>query len=431
VPITGWTSPGWTGTISLYVELGLPSPGSGVALWDEAEWDTGTWGADAVWTDVSAYVRGITTNRAVARESNAYNAGTCSVLLDNADLRFTEENASGPFFGQIGSGVPLRIRAAITFPDATMAAWPIFVGRIDDWDDTYPNVGAASTVTVTASDVFEQLAAFDGFEQTPRGAGELAGVRIQRILDNAGHTGDRNIDTGTTTMQATTLAGNALTELKLTADSEGGALWVEADGTVTFAGRYGRIENPKSSSPQVTLDDSGTSGIIYSAPTFSSSRNQQRTMAAYARKGGTSQIAVDQVARAVSGDRQLRRTDLLNDTDPSVLSLAQRDVALRSTVERRVDGATVEPFVQTDAATVTTALRWLASLNLWHQARVIRRPTPALTIDRYVHVTGVSFEIVPAFTWRATLQFQSATVWNTVASSRWDTAEWDTAAWAW
>jgi hypothetical protein len=232
-------------------------------------------------------------------------------------------------------------------------------------------------------------------------------------------------------MQATTLAGNALTELKLTADSEGGALWVEADGTVTFAGRYGRIENPMSSSPQATLDDSGTSGIIYSAPQFSSSRTQQRTMAAYARKGGTSQFAVDQTARATSGDRQLRRTDLLNDEDPSVLSLAQRDVALRSTVERRVDGVTVEPFIQVDAASVTTALRWLATLNLWHQARVIRRPSPALTIDRYVHVTGISFEIVPAFTWRVTLQFQSATVWNTVASSRWETGLWDTAAWAW
>lgn len=430
MPASGWSAPGWGGTVALYVELSLPSTAAGNALWGSALWNTATWGQDFTWTDVTQWVLGLTTNRGFSRDSAAWTTGTATIEFDNEDLRFSEANASGPYFGRLGAGIPARIRAEITLPGGPVVQLPIFTGVVDDWDEHY-DLNGGGVVVVPLVDRFEQIAAFDGFEQTPRGAGELSGSRMHRILDNAGWVWPRDIDRGTVTVQATTLAQNAATEVKLTADSEGGAAWLEADGTFVFRDRYARIEHPQSNTVQATFTDDAT-GILYEAPIIKSSRDLQRSMAAYARVGGTMQRAVDQTARALIGDRQLSRTDLINTDDPSVLSLAQRDVALRKDAERRVDGLAFRPNFQASAALVTSTWQTLATLRMWQLVKVIRRPLPTLTIDRNVFVTGMSHTISPGdHQWKVGLTFQSATVWQSVASARWDTATWDSAVWVW
>jgi len=68
---------------------------------------------------------------------------------------------------------------------------------------------SASTLTVAVSDVFTISACSTSYAQNPRGSGETSGRRIHRILDNAGHTGTRNIATGVCTVAATTLSQTA------------------------------------------------------------------------------------------------------------------------------------------------------------------------------------------------------------------------------
>ena len=421
----------WAGSVNVVTEIGLAAAGS-ASLWDTGLFNTATWGADLTWSDVSDDVETLKTTRACSRESGQYATATLSMDLDNSSWRYSEDNTAGPFYGQVRSGIPIRVRAMVSFPDGSSGIVPIFFGTVDAWDDAYPVAGRRSVVTIAASDVFEQLAAFDGFEQNEQGAGELSGARMHRILDNAGFSGDRAIDSGSVAMQSTTLASNALTELKLVADSEGGRLWAEPDGTVWFIGRYGLLENPRSTTPQVTFSDTAGSGVTYSAPKFTSSRDLQRSMVAYARKGGTTQQAVDPMARAVIGDRQLSRTDLVNLDDPSVLGLAQRDLALRQNAERRVDALTVEPLVQPDSATADLALRWLSSVRFWDRAQVVRHPDGApFTISRPVFTTGLSHEFTSGNQWRVTVGFQSATLWASFTSSLFDSARFDSAAFTW
>jgi len=81
-----------------------------------------------------------------------------------------------------------------------------------------------------------QIASYESPALSSQGAGESAGDRINRILTNAGFNGTRYVDDGESAMQATTLEGNALSELQLTADSEGGAVYWGADGAVYFDG---------------------------------------------------------------------------------------------------------------------------------------------------------------------------------------------------
>jgi len=86
--------------------------------------------------------------------------------------------------------------------------------------------------------------------------------------------------------------------MKMVEMSEGGHLWVEADGTVTFISRYGLLENARNNSPQITFNDQGTSGqLADSSPAIKSSRDLLRNMASYARTGGTAQTAADGTSR--------------------------------------------------------------------------------------------------------------------------------------
>jgi len=402
-----------------------------VSVWDTALWNTALWGPDQTWTDVTDALLSVDTKRGFSRDSSAWATGSATVTLDNADLLFSEDNAAGTYFGQLGAGVAIRVRASVTLSTAVVVALPMFVGTVDDWDEFYPATGSANTVTLGCQDLFEQLASFDGFEQTPSGENELSGQRMHRVLDNAGWTGERDIDQGITALQETTLAANALTEAKLTADSEGGSAWPAADGSFKFRGRYSRLERPGSVTTQVTFTDvAANAGLMYSAPRIKSSRDLQKSMVAYARKGGETQRATDPVARATIGDRQLSRTDLMNVDDPSVLSLAQREVALRRGAERRVDGLVFRPNMQRTPADTDAAWAWLSKMSMWDLARVVRTPLPALTIDRQVFVTGISHS-VRGSEWVVGLDFQSATVWQSVSSGRFDVGEWDSAVWTW
>ena len=404
---------------------------SNSSLWDSSLWNTALWGPDQTWTDVTAALLSVDTKRGFSRDSSAWATGSATVTLDNADLLFSEDNAAGTYFGQLGAGVAIRVRASVTLSTAVVVALPMFVGTVDDWDEFYPATGAANTVTLGCQDLFERLASFDGFEQTPAGGNELSGRRMHRVLNNAGWTGGRDIDQGVAALQETTLAANALTEAKLTADSEGGAAWPAADGSFKFRGRYSRLERPGSVTTQVTFTDvAANAGLMYSSPRIKSSRDLQKSMVAYARKGGETQRASDPIARATIGDRQLSRTDLMNVDDPSVLSLAQREVALRKGAERRVDGLVFRPNMQRTPADTDAAWAWLSKMSMWDLARVVRTPLPALTIDRQVFVTGISHS-VRGSEWVVGLDFQSATVWQSVSSGRFDVGVWDSAVWTW
>jgi hypothetical protein len=103
-----------------------------------------------------------------------------------------------------------------------------------------------------------RIAAHSSASKTPW-AGDTPGQRIARILDLIDWpTGaaNRDIATGRSTLQSTTLGGTALAHIQAVEESEGGWFFVEADGTLRFKGRA-NIHNPAS---QQIFSDSPAAG---------------------------------------------------------------------------------------------------------------------------------------------------------------------------
>jgi len=108
--------------------------------------------ASITWTDITSYVREVSTSRGRSSELDSYSAGSCSVVLDNRTRLFDPEYSAGTYYGKLTPLRPIRIR--VTPSAGTIRS--IFMGFIDQWPQAYTNPTDA-TVTVTASDGFKIL----------------------------------------------------------------------------------------------------------------------------------------------------------------------------------------------------------------------------------------------------------------------------------
>ncbi|MCW2767161.1 MAG: hypothetical protein JWO11_3120, partial [Nocardioides sp.] len=192
------------------------------------------------WTDVTSWGKhGISTRRGSSRIESPiirYEAGTATAILNNSDRRFDPTNLSGPYVSggrsQVTPMRPIRIRA--TWASVT---YDIFRGFIDQWDVDWV-ADVYSEVTVRASDGFKVLRNRKRPAVTPVGVGENTGARVTRILNSAGWSAtDRVIATGNSTLQATDLSGDALSELQAATESEIGELYIDGAGRVVFRSR--------------------------------------------------------------------------------------------------------------------------------------------------------------------------------------------------
>lgn len=433
--VTGW------GGVTLTVEVDLSQAVEDIgavvtstgSLWDVGKWDEDVWLEGTQWTDVTAYVLGWSSDRAMSWDIQAYNAGQMKLRLDNSDGRFSPDNTNSPYrvgaSTTIGVQRPIRIRAS--YGGVEFAP---FTGRIETWDEFYDGV-QGGYVEVTAVDAFAELGAADGYEQTPAGAGEGYAARMNRILDNAGHTGERRIDAGSHTFQATNLAKNALTELKLTADSEGGACWIGGDGIFYADGWDALLTKDRSTTPQVLFsnadDDTAVGFTMYPTnPKYDGS--QIVNVAAYARVGSTEQVVTSPGSRQLYGQRRHARTDLVCENDTQVEALAQREVALFQFPEQRIEWLDFDPELQPSAARKVVAWEAVARglLSLRNLIRVDYTTPAGFTITRMMYVRGIHHDVT-ADTWRIRVDTASATVPYRMLDSQWDAATWDESVWAW
>lgn len=109
------------------------------------------------WEDVSADVRAISTDRHRQNELDQFQAGTCTVTLDNRLRTYDPTYADGDWFGFILPMRRIRIRASYNAGSGSVT-YPLFDGFIDSWDQQYTNPNDAVAV-VSATDGFKVLAA--------------------------------------------------------------------------------------------------------------------------------------------------------------------------------------------------------------------------------------------------------------------------------
>lgn len=365
--------------------------------------DTGVLGPDGgVWTDVSAHLRGWSVDRGKNSGLDAFRDGQATVVLDNRSGDYDPSNTSSPYYvGGVTQVEPMRrLRISATWASVV---YPLFEGFIAEWILGYTNPDDA-IVTIPCTDGFSVLSNFDGTEQAAAGASELSGARITRILDNAGWPdGDRDIDAGLTTLQATTLAQNALTELKLVADTEQGWLFVSADGLVTFRDRHALVQDTRSQMVQVTTTDAAGSSYPYRDLRRDNGADYVRNTISFARTGGSAQTASDATSQAKYLKRTWSRTDLLHETDAEVALAAERALSLYK--DRR------DTFTEVVIAPRRKPTTWWPAIlatefgDLW---RVSRTPPGMSAITRDAFVIGLSQGSGPDRDWTVSVKLQDA-----------------------
>jgi hypothetical protein len=199
--------------------------------------------------DVTDQVRGFSVSRGKSRELDEFQAGSCTIVLENNSRDFDPTNDGGPYFGNILPLRPVRI---------TTNSIVQFVGTIDDWDLNFSPAGD-NTATIAATD--RQRIIANQALPARTNVVQLSGERVDEILDDINWPAlERDIDLGAETLGADTieLGASALAYLQQVAESEAGAFYIAKNGFARFRDR--RVV-PSALSP--LLADDGT-GIPYS-----------------------------------------------------------------------------------------------------------------------------------------------------------------------
>lgn len=289
-------------TVEFYADSGaadafvLDSPTNGILDSDVLE------GVAPV--DITSDVFAVSVRRGKSRWLDDIQAGVASISVENRDRDY-DPTGGGTYSNDIVPGKRIRVKTG---------GVAIFDGTIDDWNLNYTIDGDATAVAV-ASDSLTLLGRtkLAGFSTSAQFSGE----RIVEILDRPEvdfPESDRDIDTGVQQLQADTVAAgtDVVTYAKLVERTEGGRLFVSADGKLTFRNRHTAIP----STAAATFDDTG-SNIPYSNIGIQVGSELLYNRATVTREGGTEKASDNLISQDLYGIRTLNYTGLLfpNDTD--------------------------------------------------------------------------------------------------------------------
>lgn len=351
---------------------------------------------------------GVTTKRGANRTQQPiqrYEAGTGEVTLANHDREFDPTHLTGPHVSggqtQILPMRPIRIRA--TWNSVT---YGLMRGFVDSWnlDWNGPNW---SEVKVPFTDGFKVLAAVDRVPlETPVGAGEVSGARMNRILDSANWPGlMRTISAGNSLLQATNLGNNALTECHLVADTEVGEFYIDGSGNAVYRNRHAILLDSRSKNPQATFGDLGSElkyranglSLVYDHTTLANLVN-------IARANGFEQSVTDTASVTAYLTQTFRRTDLLLQSDVESFSYAQWILFTSKNPELRFTSIVINPLRDP-----TNLFPQVLGREIGDRIRIRRRPPGGgAVIERDCFIRGIQHHITPS-TWLTTWALQSAT----------------------
>lgn len=362
---------------------------------------TGEIAPDDVLVDYSDRIMSMSVERTSTRRVGPvveYNGGSATVVLlnDDGDLDpYTIEQA-----GLTAPGVVMRIRKI-----HNGTTYPVWRGFVDSWLPSHVHPDHA-TVTITGSDGFSRLA---GYPRTalvsPVGGGEDTGARLNRILDSVGWpAADRDIATGDSTLQATTMDGDALNEAQQAALNEIGEFYVNASGVMYFRNRHGMIEDTRSTTSQATFgtDTAGGELIYVDRPGLSYDRSQLVNSVTATREGGTAQVASDADSIGRYGEYAHQET-LLLETDTAALGWAGFVLQQDRAPEFRFTSLTIDPRVDPDALYPQVLGR-----EMGDRITVVRRPPGGIVDSREVFIRSIQHTWEPADRWKTVWGLQPA-----------------------
>ena len=268
----------------------------------------------------------------------------------------------------LGAGTLVRVGVDVTGHPRRY----LFTGMADTWH--HRRAEPDRWVELGCDDPLSTLTLANLPEQTAQGAGETAGPRLERILTANGLSAiSTRFDAGLATLQATTLADDALSLADLTADSDGGWLWVDGDGVLVYYQGDRDSTDPRWLAPVLTIgdDDSIAGAVCWDAsPMLADDRDSVINHAAISTTGGTMRTADDVASQHRYQVRTFQRFDLIHQADPWSQTLADKIVARMATGGTRPDTVAVTAHNDAEA--------WTLLNLLWHdRVRVVMHATSA------------------------------------------------------
>ena len=360
--------------------------------------DTGILGTNvladsaAVIVDVSNQVNRIETNRGRTALSDEFQTGSLTLRITDQNGDFNPQNVSGPYYNLLTPMKKVQITA--TYNSVT---YPVFAGYITSYVTTYPDDGEGVAITtIQAVDAFRlaQLAQISTVAGTS--AGQLSGARVNDILDQISWPAtQRDIDAGRTTLQADPGTNRtALQALFTVANSEYGAIYVDADNNFVFQDR-GVTAGSIGGTPTVFADDG--SGISYFDATWILNDVLVFNKATITRAGGSPQVALNQASIDKYFLHSYFLDNLLMQSDAVALDYAQAYIASRQETSIRVDAIVLDLYTPSYNSGIVAAL----DLDFFDPITVKTTQPGGSLLEKTLQIFGVRMNITPN-SWKTT-----------------------------
>jgi hypothetical protein len=342
--------------------------------------------------DVSNQVDSVRTARGRNVLADQFQTGTLTLRIVDQNGDFNPQNPSGPYYELLTPMKKVQITA--TYLGVT---YPIFSGFITSYLNTQPkDATEVAYTTITAVDAYRLAQNAQITTVTGATAGNLSGTRINQILDQIDWPASmRDIDAGLTTLQNDPGSNRtSLTALQTVADTEYGAIYVDASGSFVFQDR--NVTAGSIGGTPTVFTDNGA-GIRYANATWVLNDYLVFNSVSITRLGGSPQLAINQPSIDKYFIHSYTLTDLLMQTDTVALDYAKAYCASRAETTIRCDA------IELDLYTANYTAGTIASLELdfFDPITVITTQPGGSTLNKTLQIFGVAFNITPN-SWKTT-----------------------------
>lgn len=351
--------------------------------------------ADVV--DVSDIALRVGIRRGRNRILNNFEAGTATVVLEDANGDWNPQNTAGPYYGKL---LPLRkIRIWADYDDGGgMQRYYIFSGYITSYDNSFRlGIDEVSSVTLQCVDAFRLFQNVNITTVAGSSAGQTTGERIDDLLDLANYpTSQRLIDVGDTTVQADPGTNRTLlAALQTLEQTELGGFFIDPEGNAVFLSRSD--VSLKADQTALAFSDTG-SDIAYQSIDFAYDDTQIFNDITITRLGGTAQNVQSTSSIETYFIHSGSRSDLLMQTDSQALDQARMLLNARDEALLRIDSIGLNLM---DESATTRIVAGLES-DLFTLINVTKTAQASSTFTLELFVQGVQHDITPN-TWTTRL----------------------------
>jgi hypothetical protein len=363
------------------------------AIFDQAVFGTNVFAdSTAVIVDVSNQVNRVETRRGRTALSDQFQTGTLNLRIVDQSGDFNPQNPSSPYFNLLTPMKKVQITATYN-----SVIYPIFSGFITSYVTTYPRESEDVTyTTIQAVDAFRLAQNAQISTVTGATTGDLSGTRVNEILDEISWPQSmRDVDPGLTTLQDDPGTDRtSLAALITVADSEYGAIYVDASGSFVFQDRSVTVSSI-GGTPTLFADD-GT-GIEYMDASWILNDVLIFNKATINRVGGSAMVATSQASIDKYFLHSYFLDNLLMQSDAVALDYARAYVASRQETSIRVDSIVLDLYAPNYNSGIIAAL----DLDFFDPITVITTQPGGSTLEKTLQIFGVSMNITPN-SWKTT-----------------------------